>query len=248
MGSPLTQDVPTDRMDKRSEHIRAMFAGVARRYDLLNHLLSLNIDRYWRRKTVRTVPPAGPWPILDLCTGTGDLALGYAKVAGGAQVIAADFCPEMLERAAEKNRRRHAGLKLVVADAQRLPFPSNRFQIVSIAFGLRNVADYSLALGEMVRVCRPGGSVAILEFSRPRQAVLRWLYLAYFNHLLPRIGRAVSDDDTAYSYLPASVLAFPDGPELAARMEAAGLEKVRFMPMTAGIATLYVGQKPGNEG
>lgn len=231
-------------VDKRGERVRAMFAGVARRYDLLNHLLSLNIDRCWRRFALRTVPPEGSAPILDVCTGTGDLALGYDRLAA-AKVIGADFCPEMLEIARQKNARQNRNVEFLEADAQNLPFDDDTFQIVSAAFGLRNVADTRAGLSEMIRVARPGGRVAILEFSRPRTPILRWLYLAYFRHLLPRIGKSVSKSSgDAYEYLPASVLAFPDGEEMVNLLREMGLVDVRSHPLTFGIATLYVGRKP----
>lgn len=223
-----------------------MFAGVARRYDLLNHLLSLNIDKWWRRFTIRAVPPRPGARILDVCTGTGDLALGYDRaLAGQGTVIGADFCHEMLVLARQKNVAQGRQVEIVEADAQNLPFPSDSFDIVSIAFGLRNVADTRRGIGELIRVARPGGQVAILEFSRPEVPVLRWLYLAYFRHVLPWIGDRLSRDaQDAYHYLPASVLEFPSGPAMRALLEEMGLAKTRLHPLTFGIATLYVGEKP----
>lgn len=223
-----------------------MFAGVAPRYDLLNHLLSLNIDKRWRRFTVRMVAPRDDQPILDVCTGTGDLALEYAGATRGkVQVVGADFCRPMLLRAAAKGRAAGANIAWLEADGQQLPFADNRFQIVAVAFGLRNISDTSQGITELVRVARPGGRVAILEFSRPRAPILHWLYLAYFKYLLPRIGQTVSrSQHEAYHYLPASVLAFPDGPAMIALLEQHGLREVKAYPLTFGIATLYVGVKP----
>lgn len=220
-----------------------MFGQIAGRYDFLNHLLSLNIDKYWRWRTVRKVPPTGEAPILDLCTGTGDLAIAYRK-AGRAPVVGADFCHEMLVIGRQKGFERH-GIEFVEADAMRLPFPSDRFQIVSVAFGLRNVADTDRGLREMARVCRPGGKVAMLEFSSPRWQPFRGVYQWYFRNVLPKIGQMLARNQfDAYSYLPQSVSEFPDGPALADRMRAAGLESVTFHPLTLGVATLYVGHKP----
>lgn len=223
-----------------------MFGQIAPRYDLLNHLLSLNIDRYWRWRTTRLVPPAHG-PVLDLCTGTGDLALAYDRAArGGAPIVGADFCHEMLVRALRKAARRGAGgrVQFLEADAQQLPFPENHFQVTTVAFGLRNVTDADRGLREMVRVTRPGGKVAILEFSQPRHWLFGRLYRFYFRFLLPWIGQIVSrSKDNAYAYLPASVLAFPDGEALAQRLRAHGLSDVRWHPFTFGIATLYVGTK-----
>jgi demethylmenaquinone methyltransferase / 2-methoxy-6-polyprenyl-1,4-benzoquinol methylase len=225
-----------------------MFGNIAPSYDLLNHLLSLNIDHYWRWRTTRLVPPAGETPILDLCTGTGDLALAYDRAAHGrAPVVGADFCHEMLLLAEEKTARRHANGRITYleADAQRLPFADGQFQITTVAFGLRNVTDTDRGLAEMVRVTRPGGRVAILEFSRPRGWLLGRLYQLYFRWLLPLIGQTISRSrDNAYRYLPASVMEFPDGSALAERLRRHGLRDVRWYPLTGGAATLYVGTRP----
>jgi demethylmenaquinone methyltransferase/2-methoxy-6-polyprenyl-1,4-benzoquinol methylase len=225
-----------------------MFGHIAPSYDLLNHLLSLNIDHYWRWKTTRLVPPRGDAPILDLCTGTGDLALAYDRAAGGrVPILAADFCHEMLTRAQSKTQHRKAAqrIRYLEADAQRLPFPDNSFQITTVAFGLRNVTDTDRGLSEMVRVTRPSGRVAILEFSQPRGWLFGRLYRFYFQRILPLIGQTISrSKENAYRYLPASVLDFPDGEALAERLRRHGLTDVRWHPLTFGVATLYVGTKP----
>src|SRR5262249_2899818 len=154
---------------KREERIRTMFGAIAPVYDLLNHLLSLNIDRWWRWRTTKLVPPQGAAPILDLCTGTGDLALAYDRAAEGkTPIVGADCCRPMLERAMKKIRGREERIRIVEADAQHLPFPSDSFQIAAVAFGLRNVTDTDRGIAEMVRVTQPGGRVAILEFSKPK--------------------------------------------------------------------------------
>lgn len=234
-------------VDKREERIRRMFGNIAPSYDLLNHLLSLNTDRYWRWRTTQLVPPLGEGPILDLCTGTGDLALAYLRAAKGrVPIVGADFCHEMLVRAADKTRRRRAAdrIRYLEADAQRLPFPDNLFQITCVAFGLRNVTDTDRGLSEMVRVTQPGGRVAILEFSRPRGAVFGRLYSFYFQRILPVVGQAVSRSrDNAYHYLPQSVQEFPDGEALVERLRRHGLTDVCWRPLTFGIASLYTGVK-----
>ena len=234
-------------IDKSEARMRRMFGEIAGRYDLLNHLLSLNIDRYWRRCTVRRVKPQGDAPILDLCTGTGDLALAYCKAAGAnVPVVGADFCHEMLVIGRDKGQRaeQSARLTFIEADAQRLPFPTDYFQIVSVAFGLRNVTDTDRGLAEMLRVCRPGGHIAVLEFSAPTLQPFRGLYFWYFRNVLPRIGQALARNrQSAYNYLPASVEQFPSGRALAQKMSASGMKDVRFYPLTLGIATLYVGRK-----
>jgi demethylmenaquinone methyltransferase/2-methoxy-6-polyprenyl-1,4-benzoquinol methylase len=235
-------------LDKQEPRIRRMFAGIAPRYDLLNHLLSLNIDRLWRRRVTRVVPVRDGGPVLDLCTGTGDLALAYDRACSGqARIVAADFCHEMLVRGVEKARRQGSDgrVQFVEADAQQLPFADNTFEVTVVAFGLRNVTDTERGVREMVRVTRPGGRVGILEFSRPRHWVLGRLYRYYFRFLLPLVGQMFSRSrDSAYRYLPASVMEFPDGEELARVLRRHGLVDVGFTPFTFGIATLYLGSKP----
>jgi demethylmenaquinone methyltransferase/2-methoxy-6-polyprenyl-1,4-benzoquinol methylase len=234
-------------VDKSEERIRRMFGEIAGRYDLLNHLLSLNVDRYWRWRTVRSVRPQGEEPILDLCTGTGDLALAYYRAGGGqVSVIGADFCHEMLALGDRKRLRAgiNGRLAFVGADAQRLPFPDDHFQIVCVAFGLRNVANTDRGLKEMARVCRPGGRVAVLEFSMPRWQPCRAVYGWYFRRVLPKIGQWLARNrDSAYEYLPQSVGEFPQGDALAEKMRDAGLHDVGWQSLTLGIATLYVGTK-----
>lgn len=237
-------------VDKGETRIRRMFGHIAPSYDFLNHLLSLNVDRFWRWRATKLVPPQeGQAPILDLCTGTGDLALAYDRAARGrVAIVGADFCHEMLVLAAKKIGQRQAQqrIRFLEADAQRLPFADNFFQITTVAFGLRNVTDTDRGLAEMVRVTQPGGRVAILEFSQPRHWLLGKLYRFYFQRILPRIGQTLSRSrENAYHYLPASVMEFPDGPELAERLRRHGLDEVRWYRLTFGIATLYVGRKVG---
>ncbi len=236
-------------VDKREIRIQRMFGQIAPWYDFLNHLLSLNIDRYWRRKTTKLVPANGPasGPILDLCTGTGDLAIAYDRATNQTvPIIGADFCHEMLVRAVRKAEVRKISNRLhfVEADAQALPFADNHFQLVTVAFGLRNITDTDKGLAEMVRVTRPGGRVAVLEFSKPRGRIIGPLYRWYFQSLLPRIGQLFSrSPESAYNYLPASVMSFPDYEQLTAKMANHGLTELRYYPLTFGIATLYVGMK-----
>ena len=196
----------TTTIDKSSERVQRMFGEIAPSYDRMNHLLSLNVDRYWRWWTVRKLAPVAGEPILDVCTGTGDLALAFQRATGGkSEIVAADFCREMLEIGRRKQARAKIGSELtfVEADAQNLPFDDNRFAIVSVAFGLRNVADTDRGLAEMTRVCRPGGQVAVLEFSTPRWQPLRGLYLFYFRHILPRIGQLFAPQQLGRLRVPA---------------------------------------------
>lgn len=234
-------------VDKSGDRVRRMFGEIAGRYDLLNRVLSLGVDVYWRWRTVRTVSPVGATPILDVCTGTGDLALAYWKRgAGKVPVIGSDFTHQMLVRAAAKSARPTASLPIqfIEADAQQLPFVSDSFQIVSVAFGLRNVANTHAGLREMLRVCQPGGRVVVLEFSQPRSRLFGAIYRFYFQHILPRIGQLVSGSRLdAYHYLPDSVGEFPCGEKLVAIMEECGLTNVQHRSLTFGIATLYWGEK-----
>ena len=237
----------TTTIDKSGERVQRMFGEIAPSYDRMNHLLSLNVDRYWRWWTVEKLAPKPGDPILDVCTGTGDLALAFHRATGGkSEIVGADFCPEMLDIGRRKQVRAKIGseLSFVEADAQNLPFEKDRFEIVSVAFGLRNVADTDRGLTEIARVCRPGGQVAVLEFSTPHWQPFRGLYLFYFKNILPRIGQVFArNSSAAYEYLPATVAQFPDGEALAERMRGVGLRNVKFWPLTGGIATLYVGRK-----
>ena len=239
-------------IDKSDQRVRRMFASIAQRYDLLNHLLSLNIDRSWRRFTTRKVPPQPGVPVLDCCTGTADLALAYDRAAQGlARVIGSDFCREMLLLGEGKVRKHGATGRVVLieGDTQRLPVPSDTFGVVSVAFGLRNVRDTVRGIDEMIRTARPQGKVAILEFSRPRGRFLGRIYLAFFRHVLPRLGQAIApNQDQAYHYLPRTALSFPDGQDMINLLGSRGLIELRMYPLTLGIATLYVGTKPSKGG
>ena len=236
-------------LDKSGVRVRSMFAAIAGRYDLLNHLLSLNIDKRWRRFTTQTVPPVAGVPVLDCCTGTADLALEYHRAGGGrSPIVGSDFCHEMLAIGNTKVAKAGAdhSVTLIEGDTQRLPLPDDTFGVVTVAFGLRNVANTTRGIDEMVRVARPGGTVAILEFSRPRGAILGRLYLGFFRHVLPRVGQTLAPNSyDAYRYLPESVLRFPDGPEMLDLLRSRGLTNLKQYPLTCGIASLYVGIKSG---
>jgi demethylmenaquinone methyltransferase/2-methoxy-6-polyprenyl-1,4-benzoquinol methylase len=224
-----------------------MFASISRRYDLLNHLLSLNQDKRWRRKVVETSGLREGAKVLDVCTGTADLALTYSKGLGaGGLVVGTDFCPEMLDLGRRKLAREPDGGKvaLTVADTLELPFADEVFDVVSVAFGIRNVSDLRTGMSEMARVIKQHGRVVILEFSLPENRLLRGIYMAYFTRLLPVIGRIISRArNDAYTYLPSSVLEFPSGDELCSVMRGCGLSDVSARKLTFGIVTLYVGTK-----
>jgi demethylmenaquinone methyltransferase/2-methoxy-6-polyprenyl-1,4-benzoquinol methylase len=220
-----------------------MFASVAQRYDLLNHLLSFNIDRRWRRRAVQRVEPLLTRPgarVLDLCCGTGDLTLAL-EARRGAGVWGSDFCHPMLAIAAGKIARKGSNSVFLEADALRLPLPDDSVDLITVAFGFRNLANYQAGLAEMVRVLRPGGTAAILEFSQPRQKVFAALYGFYSRRLLPAIGGALSGSGEAYAYLPDSVRRFPGAEELASAMREGGFRQVTFERMTGGIVALHLG-------
>lgn len=233
-------------LDKDGKRIRAMFGRVAPRYDLLNRLLSARLDVAWRRRSARALDLAAGSTVADLCCGTGDQALALTRLGYG--VVAADFCLPMLALARGKyrdERRRPAATppRGLAGDSLRLPLPSGRFDGATVSFGLRNVADLDAALGEMVRILRPGGRVAILEFAVPTLPGLSQLYLFYFRRLLPWIGRRLSPDASAYRYLPDSVLEFPQREAFVRRMTAAGLEDAGWQDLAAGIVALYTGRR-----
>jgi len=232
-------------LDKSGGRVRGMFAEIAPRYDLVNRLLSGGIDVWWRHVTVRRAAPPAAGALLDVCCGTGDLALAYAARSGpGVRIVASDFCRPMLDRGVDKGRRAGLPIEWVEADAQALPFPDASFDLVTVAFGLRNIADTGRGLAEMARVCRPGGTLAILEFSLPPRRLLRSAYLWYFRRVLPWIGNTVARNrSAAYTYLNQSVEDFPSGEALAERVRAAGFHSVELTPLTGGIATLYVARR-----
>lgn len=234
---------PSPALDvAKSSYVRSMFTAIAPRYDFLNHLLSLNIDRRWRRAAVGRLGwearAAGVY--LDLCAGTLDLAATLARQPGfRGTVVGADFVLPMLARGKRKAPRTRA----VAADALSLPFPDGHFDGAMVAFGIRNLANLDAGLAEAARVLQPGARFVVLEFATPRRAPLRALYLFYFRRLLPVIGRAVSKHRDAYTYLPESVLDFPPPEALARRFEAAGFSGVGFELLTGGICTIHYGAR-----
>lgn len=234
-------------VDKSEQRVRDLFTSIAGRYDLNNHLLSAGTDLYWRSKAVAAVDPRVAGPVLDVCTGTGDLAIAIAKKYGDERpVVGSDFTPAMLEIARRKAAKTaHPDIPFLEADTQQLPFEDETYAAVTVAFGLRNVTDTDRGLAEMARVAKPGGQVLVLEFSMPTAPVLGPLYRTYFTKLLPRVGQMVArNKESAYNYLPESVGEFPSGRALAERFEAAGLVEVDFTPLTLGVVTIYTGRKP----
>lgn len=227
---------------KERAAIRAMFDAVAGRYDFLNHFLSAGLDILWRRRAAAAMPSLEGEPVLDLCCGTGDLAL--ALTARGARVTAVDFCIPMLALAKRKYAARQATPRGLAGDALDLPFPSATFAAATVAFGLRNVADLESALAEICRVLRPGGKVAFLEFALPRRQPMRAAYQFYFRRILPRVGGWISGRASAYTYLPESVVEFPQREGFCAHMEHAGLRAASWRDLSAGTVVLYLGERP----
>jgi len=232
--------------NEHARRVREMFAAIAGRYDLLNHLLSGNIDRRWRRLVAEKLEASlrsEDALALDVACGTGDLSLVLAGVTRG-RVIATDFCRPMLEIAAQKAGARRLPVPFIEGDAMRLPFRDSTFNAVSIAFGLRNLANVEAGLSELLRVLKPGGRAAILEFSKPVVPVFSTLFQLYFTRVLPRIGGLVSGSRSAYEYLPDSVSRFPDQKRLARLMREVGFEEVEYRNLTFGIAALHTGRRP----
>ena len=238
----------TSRPLREAEHSRAvreMFGGIASRYDLLNHLLSLNIDKGWRRKVAKELRPIldnADATVLDVACGTGDLSLELASGAK-ASITGTDFCRPMLKFAKEKIDAANRTIPLVEADAMELPFPSESFDAVTIAFGLRNLPNVENGLAELLRILRPKGKLVVLEFSQPVIPGIREAFNLYFTRVLPRIGGLVSGSRCAYEYLPDSVRGFPPQKELAAMMQKIGFSNVQYRNLTGGIAALHIGER-----
>jgi len=221
-----------------------MFNDIAGRYDFLNHFLSLGIDKGWRRKAIKEISEIGPKKILDVATGTGDLAIAAMKI-NPQQIIGVDISEGMLE----VGRKKIAALNLAKAidlrtgDSENLPFANGEFDAVMCAYGVRNFENLEAGLREMSRVLRPGGKLAILEFSHPKAFPFKQLYQFYFRYILPGLGRLVSKHSRAYTYLPESVAAFPEGKVFCEKLASAGFTKAKARPLTMGVTTLYTAYK-----
>jgi demethylmenaquinone methyltransferase/2-methoxy-6-polyprenyl-1,4-benzoquinol methylase len=234
-------------LDKSGGAIKDMFGKVARRYDLLNHLLSAGLDLVWRRQAAAALDPPAGARVLDLCAGTGDQAVALRR--RGARVAAADFCLPMLALSRRKFSRLAEPRPLsLAADALALPFAAGRFAAATVAFGLRNVADLDQALSQLAAALAPGGRLVVLEFAVPSLPPLRALYLLYFRRLLPLIGRLLSDSSSAYDYLPSSVLAFPQRQGFLDRLAAAGFTRIAWRDLAGGIVCLYRGERDPDAG
>jgi len=234
-------------LSSRAIQIRNMFSAIAHRYDLLNHLLSFNIDRLWRQQAVAkltSMVETRNGLCLDLCCGTGDLALTMSQ-RGLARIIACDFSHPMLQLCRQKisEQNQNDRIRIIEADGLRLPFRSQIFDAVAIAFGLRNLESVTSGLTEMARVLKPGGALIVLEFSKPTNALFDRIFQFYFFRILPQIGNLLSRHRNAYNYLPQSVRRFPDQMGLAKALTLCGFDKVSYVNLSAGIAAIHSGKK-----
>lgn len=242
----MSSHPPIGEVEGKAEAIEDMFDAVAPRYDLLNRVLSLGIDRYWRTRAVRLLADEQPTRVLDVATGTADLAIKAERMLHPRQVVGIDLSAEMLQYGRKKLDRIGLSprISLVQGDAKDLPFSDDAFDAALVAFGVRNFEDLEAGLRGIRRVLRPGGRLVVLEFSRPRTFPIKQLYAWYSRHVLPRIGGALSPEQSAYEYLPRSVAAFPDGPDFLDRMADSGFTDLLWEPLTFGIASLYRGTVP----
>lgn len=241
----MSQEVkPYQEEGSKKEQVADMFDNIAARYDLLNHVLSLSIDKGWRKKVVRMASEGDPKLILDVATGTADLAIALEKAAPE-KITGIDISAGMLDVGRQKIEKKGLSklISLEQADSENLPFPDNTFDAITVAFGVRNFENLEKGLSEMRRVLKPGGRLLVLEFSQPQKFPFKQLYNFYFKNILPTIGKLVSKDARAYTYLPESVQAFPFGEKFMAIMAKCGYQKGRRIPVTFGIATIYEGLK-----
>ncbi|MEQ8364101.1 MAG: bifunctional demethylmenaquinone methyltransferase/2-methoxy-6-polyprenyl-1,4-benzoquinol methylase UbiE [Cyclobacteriaceae bacterium] len=228
----------------KKDQVAKMFDNISGNYDFLNHFLSLGIDIIWRKKAIRQLTAIAPKQILDVATGTGDFAIEALKLNPD-KVVGVDISEGMLEvgRIKMKERKLDGKVELLYGDSENLPFEENKFDAVIVAFGVRNFENLENGLAEMLRVVRPGGKVVVLEFSKPRKFPFKQLYSFYFKFVLPKIGRWVSKDSSAYTYLPESVQAFPDGEGFVKILNHLGYKNTSCKPLTFGISSLYTGTK-----
>jgi demethylmenaquinone methyltransferase / 2-methoxy-6-polyprenyl-1,4-benzoquinol methylase len=234
---------PVGEARGKKEQVEAMFDHIAPRYDLLNRVLSMGIDQVWRRKAVQLLQDDKPQRILDVATGTADLAIEAAHRLDAKKIVGVDISEEMLKIGREKVERLGLSERIMLrhGDSERLPFSDGQFDAALVAFGVRNFENLGKGLAEIRRSLRKGGALVVLEFSQPRSFPVKQVYGLYSRHVLPRIGGAISKDPGAYQYLPDSVAAFPSGPDFLKKMEEAGFNHLSWKPLTFGIASLYKG-------
>lgn len=231
--------------ESKKEQVANMFNDIAPKYDFLNHLLSLGIDKIWRKKAIKFIAGNKPNKILDVATGTGDLALKAASTIPNSKITGVDIAVKMLDEGRKKiSIQGYEGrIEMMTGDSEDLPFETNSYDAVMCAYGIRNFANLENGLKDMCRVMKTGGRLAILEFSTPKQFPVKQFYQFYFKYILPKIGGAFSNHNTAYSYLPESVNAFPDGERMVEILENCGFKQAKAQPLTFGVTTLYTATK-----
>ena len=228
----------------KKEQVAEMFNNISHRYDFLNHFLSLGIDILWRKKAIRMLKADQPKQILDIATGTGDFAI-EALALNPDRVVGVDISPGMLEQGKKKMKKRGFNhlIDMQMGDSEKLLFEDNTFDAVIVSFGVRNFENLKKGLSDMYRVLKPGGKTVVVEFSRPRNFPMKQLYNFYFKSILPVVGKLISKDQSAYTYLPESVAVFPDGDDFLAVLHKAGFKNTVCKPLTFGISSIYTGQK-----
>lgn len=231
--------------DGKKRQVSRMFDRIAPYYDFLNHFLSLGIDIRWRKKAIKELAPLAPKRILDVATGTGDVAIEMARQLRPEHIIGLDISKEMLEVGKKKilKRKLEDTIEMVHGDSENLPYDDNSFDAISVAFGVRNFEHLSVGLAEMFRVLKPGGKLVVLEFSKPRIFPVKQLFNLYFKYILPKIGKMTSKDDSAYSYLYRSVQAFPDGKAFETKLNEVGYKATTWEALTFGICSIYTATK-----
>ena len=229
----------------KKKQVAEMFDNIAYKYDFLNHFLSMNIDKIWRRKSIRLLEKSKPGKILDVATGTGDFAVEIYKRLKPKMIIGIDMSTGMLKVGEEKVKKKKLSeiIEFLEGDSENIKFPDNSFDAVTVAFGVRNFENLQKGINEMYRVLKPGGEVVVLEFSRPENFPVKQLYNFYFKRILPTVGSLFSKDMSAYTYLPASVDAFPYGKKFVDKMKEAGFKNIKEKKFTFGISSVYYGQK-----
>jgi demethylmenaquinone methyltransferase/2-methoxy-6-polyprenyl-1,4-benzoquinol methylase len=228
----------------KKEEVAEMFDNIAPKYDLLNHVLSLGIDITWRKKAIRILKKENPQTLLDVATGTADFAI-EAKATGAKKIIGVDISNDMLKFGREKLKKKNLDqlIELHYGDSENLQFEDNHFDAITVSFGVRNFENLEKGLAEMNRVLKPGGLMAVIEFSKPQSFPIKQLYNFYFHSILPTIGKLISKDARAYTYLPESVESFPYGQAFLEKMDGAGFKESKAIPLTFGIASIYLGRK-----
>lgn len=233
-----------DQQGSKKEQVARMFDSIAYKYDFLNHFLSMGIDKLWRKKAISKLKKRNIQKLLDIATGTGDFAIEASRIPN-IRITGVDISEQMLEEGRRKIKKKGLSekIELLKGDSEQLNFADQSFDAITVAFGVRNFENLQLGLKEMYRVLKPGGIVVVLEFSKPVSFPFKQLYNFYFKYILPVIGRLVSKDRTAYTYLPESVSQFPDGKKFTGQLEMAGFKNSQFEMLTMGVATIYTGEK-----